>query len=362
MAFVLGAAQPTGGGELIGIKLRIPDDADRQWIVAALDRLNGAGFNLVIVETFYHGYTICPSQTAKRAGFPSQRPAFRGWNPLDVMVREAHSRGMKVYAWVETYYVGNDRVEGPGPILSKKPEWSARRPDGSMKGTGSESDYYFICPANPDARRYIADLYCELARSYALDGLFIDYLRYPVGSLAENPFCFCRHCRSAAAGELGLDLGQIRINPKDPDFLRWTEWRQKQTAEALRCFYFRLKKAAPQVSVTANVHGGYSSDILAHDTLRDWAAWCRDGILDIISTQNYSDDDEFVARQIASDLAAIPPHVPFLPAIKVEDLSRGGRQLAFIRSTRAVGTAYFVYSRLTDDQAKTLAKSRRVRS
>jgi len=107
--------------------------------------------------------------------------------------------------------------------------------------------------------------------------------------------------------------------------------------------YQRLREAARSVAVVANVHGGYSPDILSHDTQRDWAAWCRKGILDIVSTQNYSDDDDAVIRQVSSDLSAVPEEVPFLPAVKVEDLGRGGRQSEFIRSTRAIGVAYFVY-------------------
>jgi uncharacterized lipoprotein YddW (UPF0748 family) len=141
----------------------------------------------------------------------------------------------------------------------------------------------------------------------------------------------------------------IPIDAVDSNFVKWTKWRQEQTAEAMHFFFHRLKNDASTINVIANVYGGHSSDPMSRDTLRNWVDWCHEGILDVISTQNYG-DNELIIDQIASDLTFIPPNIPFLPAISVEDIDHNNRQLKFIRSTQAVGAVYFVLSQLTEDR------------
>ncbi len=261
------------------------------------------------------------------------------------MLAKARRRGMRVFTWVETFYVGNDLIEGQGLILSLKPEWQIRRADGSTRPGGVESGHHFICPANTEAREYLSDLYSELAKTYEPDGVFIDYLRYPLGSLLDNPFCYCDNCRVRLKQEKGFNIDSIPLDVQNAEFKQWTKWREQQTQEAMELFYHCIKQASVGTAVIANVYGGFSPDILKRDTLRNWIDWCNVGIVDILSTQNYAADNEAIA-QIAADLARIPPEIPFLPAIDVEDIANGGKQTEFIGSTRALGVAYFVLSKM----------------
>lgn len=341
--------------EVRAIKMRLPEGIDTAWISAALDRLRDARFNTVVLETNYHGYTLWPSPTQRRWRIPEERPSYSGRNVLAEFRKLAHDRGLKVWCWVETLFVGHSELEGAGPVLKAHPSWPVRDLYGGQHSGQGEHEYFFLCPSHKDVRDYLGELYAELARSVAPDAIFVDYLRYPVGSIGpEGALCYCDNCVHRAAHELDLDL---RAMPRDPDnsgWQRWTIWRQDQTTQAMRELSERIRKANPRVPIVANVHGGWMPEILMHDTLRDWMSWAHEGLVDAVSTQNYIDDDQACIAQIQSDRQRLPEGMPFVPAITTGDISRGDRQLQAIRKLGAQGVAYFVYSRLTDENCRSL--------
>lgn len=208
-----------------------------------LDRLKGAGINTIFLETFFHGYTIFPSQTYLAYGLPSQNPQFQGVDLLQNWVTLAHQRNMKVHVWFQTFYGGTKAFLPPGPILSRYPVWanvqfSALKPQplspvtsslaaangpqpsgatvatrvytatnqagpvGTAAGTSGqvseslkpvtilktpdkpvastlELGAYFLDPANPQVQDFLLKLVDEIVTRYDVDGFQLDYIRYP---------------------------------------------------------------------------------------------------------------------------------------------------------------------------------------
>ncbi|MFJ5834178.1 glycoside hydrolase family 10 protein [Streptomyces sp. NPDC093089] len=173
---------PDGCGGGIGEATETTPEA----IAATVDRIKKAGFNIVFLETVWQGYTIYPSKAARSAGIEDQRPGMKGFDPLKVWIDTAHARGLEPHAWTHTFFVGSDTAEnpGPGPILRAHPEWAAvEREDvgaGAPRPSSQEKGHYFVDPAIPAARQFIASVFQELMNDHAVDGLHLDCIRYPV--------------------------------------------------------------------------------------------------------------------------------------------------------------------------------------
>ena len=97
---------------------------------------------------------------------------------------------MKVHVWFQTFYVGNENIsKHPELVLSVHPSWAnvqlinytADKPMPSI----SEHNGYFLDPANPEVQKYLTCLLSEMVNNYDIDGLNIDYIRYPA-SLSRN--------------------------------------------------------------------------------------------------------------------------------------------------------------------------------
>jgi uncharacterized lipoprotein YddW (UPF0748 family) len=195
-----------------------PVEQSETAIGETLDRLKKAGLNTVFLETFFHGYTIFPSQTYAQYGIDKQNPKFanfKGWpigstsatpksaiataDPLASWVRQAHRRGMKLHVWFETFYGGTSVFKSPGPILSKHPDWAnvqysalSSAPDTQqpiVKASTLEQGQFFLDPTNPEVRQFLQSLLSEIATRYAVDGIQLDYIRYPA-AFAPDRFSY----------------------------------------------------------------------------------------------------------------------------------------------------------------------------
>lgn len=181
-------AIPYMANELKGIWLR-PTQRSPQEIANTLNRLKADGIQHIFLETFYHGVTIFPSSTLKSYNILSQRPEFRGFDPLRVWVNEAHKRGMKLHVWYQTFYLGNAQVSPSlKDFLSKYPSWINRQKLAAKSSTPppskKEHNGYFLDPANPAVQKFSLALLKEITSKYNVDGINVDYIRYPAG---ENP-------------------------------------------------------------------------------------------------------------------------------------------------------------------------------
>jgi len=335
--------------ETRGMKVRLEDNTTPGEVRLYIDTLYNSGFNLIVLETHYHGYTIYPSAVQREYGLPEQRPAFTGWDPLKETIEAAHRKNIAVYAWVQTLYTGNDRVEGKGPVLERYPHWAALDQHGNMTPQTGEEGYYFLSPFVDDVCEYLSALYTELVSAYDIDGIFIDYLRYPVDAQrGPSTYDFNPSAIATSVAKLGYSPDEILAAGTESDlFLSWTVLRIDRIHETMRMLSTALRDAREDLWIVANVHGGYSPDRTQQDRLRDWIAWESEGLIDEISTQNYTDDNAEAHRIIRADFDHLSTRGLLLPAITILDIERESTLLTTVRMTPITGIVYFVRSRMT---------------
>jgi uncharacterized lipoprotein YddW (UPF0748 family) len=165
-----------------------PKETTTDAIRETLKRYKAAGLNTIYLETYLHGQPIFKSKTFEDYHIPQAALPFGAIDgdkdPMATWLDEAHSLGMSVHAWFQTFYAGNVATEkGPGPIITTYPAWANRQWIGVERdvvpASTVESGAYFLDPANPDVRRFLSALIDEVVTRYPVDGFQLDYIRYP---------------------------------------------------------------------------------------------------------------------------------------------------------------------------------------
>ena len=152
-----------------------PSSIERQQkeLTDMLDRLRQANINTVMLQTRVRATTIFPS-TAETGMEPwdgclSGRPGVSpGYDALAFAIDECHRRGMALHAWIVTIPVG--KWNGTGCMALRK-----RHPDIVMK-IGDEG---YMNPAKAETADYLARYCADITRRYDIDGIHLDYIRYP---------------------------------------------------------------------------------------------------------------------------------------------------------------------------------------
>lgn len=204
-----------------------------------MDNLKANGFNSVFLETYFHGKTIFPSQTMNKYGFTVQNEIFEGFDPLDVWIKEAHKRDIKVHIWFQSFYVGNQSPDyNPSSILAVRPDWGnkTKKNANSPKATMSASEHngYFLDPANPEVHEFLLDLLSEIIDRYKPDGINLDYIRYPNATAGNdmNAWGFTEYARNDFKNQYGKD--PIELTTSDVQWYDWNQYRRNNVTNFVK--------------------------------------------------------------------------------------------------------------------------------
>lgn len=138
-------------------------------LATILDRLKSMNFNTILLQTRIRATVIYPSMIEPwdgcMSGIPGQSP---GYDPLQFAVEECHKRGMEIHAWIVAVPAGKWNGYGCKTLRKKHPNLLIK----------NFAEGYFN-PNNPLVSSYIASICKEVTLNYDIDGIHLDYIRYP---------------------------------------------------------------------------------------------------------------------------------------------------------------------------------------
>jgi len=306
-----------------------------------------AGFNIIYFETVNAGYPIYPSTLVE------QNPQVKGWDPLEVAVDEAHKHGIELHAWVWTFAVGNtrhNRILGqpdsyPGPILSQ-PELASEALRGSRGELVQPEQYeYWLSPASAKARKFLIAYFSEIVRNYKVDGLQLDYIRYPFQK-PNTPVGFEPFELSRFTAETGLTVNA----GNEESFKAWEAWKAFQVTSFVKDLSETVHTINPDIKVSAAVF-----PLTRHSRMlmiqQDWETWVRNGWVDTLSPMAYSQSARSLQRMVeyihnvGGDKTLVYPGLSLskLNAVQLLDT------LEICRRTGVMGTTLFATTQLGPD-------------
>ena len=134
-----------------------------------LDQLKRANVNTVLFQTRIRGTVTYPSRIEPWDGCVSGRfGSAPNYDPLQFAIEEAHKRGMELHAWVVTIPVGKWNSYGARNLRQTRPELIRR--------VGEDA---CLNPEDSRTADYIASICEEITSRYDVDGIHLDYIRYP---------------------------------------------------------------------------------------------------------------------------------------------------------------------------------------
>ena len=138
-------------------------------LIRILDQYQKANINTVLFQTRVRGTTVYPSAIEPWDPILTNRSGMSpGYDPLLFCINECHKRGMECHAWIVTIPIGKANNYGCQQLRKKYPKRIVK--------IGEE---YYMNPELPETGDYIAGICREVAHRYDIDGIHLDYIRYP---------------------------------------------------------------------------------------------------------------------------------------------------------------------------------------
>lgn len=347
--------------ELKGIWLR-PTETTYQEIQTTLDKIKENGIDNIFLETYFHGMTIFPSRVMEEYGFEKQNPKYKNNDILAIWIKEAHKRKIKVHCWFESFYVGNKPPEMyEKSILAKRPEWQNRnRQKADYEGYVShpqEHNGYFLDPANPEVTGFLLSLIGEITSRYNIDGINIDYVRYPNVSKENysNQWGYTPYARQEFMQIFETD--PIDITPKTEMWENWNDYRRNKITEYVRKTSELVKNR--NILLSAVIFPDYKLSLQTKQ--QDWELWLERNYFDAITPLILTGDDELaksmleeVKKKASSNTLIYPGLFAGFIESDPEELLK---QIHITRKLKMSGVVLFDWAHLTNEYLETLKTS-----
>ncbi len=226
----------------------------------------------------------------------------------------AKEAGLEFHTWIPTM------VQRENPKIEK--EWYA------VNGLGESAfekpayvEYYkFLCPSREGVYQFLEDLYGRVADVEEVDGVHLDYIRFPDVILArglwdkyglvmdkEYPqfdYCYCDVCVSNFREQTGIDIREV----EDPS--RVEEWKQFRY-DLITDIVNRLAVMvhARNKEITAAVFPGPNS-IAKKIVRQEWDKWNLDAFYPMNYNDFYLEDTEWIGEVCREGVTAINDRAP----------------------------------------------------
>jgi hypothetical protein len=259
-------------------------------------------------------------------------------------VREA---GLELHTWMWTTNRGDEWIR------QHHPDWyMVSRSGKSCFDNPPYVDYYrWISPVIPGVQNYLKDRVAELAAHEAVNGVHLDYVRYPdvilpkalwahyhldqTNELPDYDFCYSDHTRAAFKHASGRDPMEIVDPAHDQE---WLHFR-----------YDSVTKLVHQLTAVTHEHGKkitaavFPTPRLARKICRqDWDKWPLDAACPMIYHSFYEETIDWVGEMVLENIQTVK--FPIIAGLYMPDLSKPEefkKALTLAMNNGASGASFF---------------------
>ena len=258
--------------------------------------LAAAGINMILPNMAWAGVAHYPSQV-----LPESKTFLQYGDQLAQCVTAAREHGLEVHVWKITW-----NLEGAPKEFVEKLREAGRT---QVSATGKPLNW--LCPAHPENVQLELESVLEIITNYDVDGIHLDYIRYP-GSHA----CYCDACRKrfVLATRQEIEKWPTEVLPKTGKHAdRYIAWRTQQITRLVRLLHKRVREVDPEIKISAAVFGSYPACVTSIG--QDWIAWAKAGYIDFVCPMNYTEDTGYFMELLNNQLALLPKGFTIYPGI-----------------------------------------------
>jgi uncharacterized lipoprotein YddW (UPF0748 family) len=202
-----------------------------------------------------------------------------GWDPLETAIDNGRRLGIEVHAWINVFPAWQVNESGEPPpttiplhVMRVHPAWLAQDINGQkmpLVKADAKHNYAFLSPTHPAAQEHIQTVVEDLVKRYELDGLHLDYVRFP-----DSSYSYDYKSRS------------LYLNALRNDSLSFADWRRKNLTAFVGTLAYTARLVRPGIEVSAAVWQKIASG--RNEYLQDGIEWVRRGYVDLLVPMIYT--------------------------------------------------------------------------
>lgn len=273
-----------------------------QAVDQAVEEAARAGYNALFVQVRGRGDAFYRSSIVPRSELLRGQPA--GFDPLARLLDAARARGLRVHAWMNVLLTaGFDVPLARDHVLARHPEWAmvpraqaaraltadrGERLALARAGAPPAAEGHYLSPAVPAVGAHLEAVVRELVAGYGLDGLHLDFIRYPSPEYDWSPAALRAFRARAGKGWL------LDAPARDPE--GWSAFHREALDGLVARLSTAARRARPGIVISAAVVP--DAERAGRERHQGWTAWLESGLIDAACPMAYTPDTREFREQI----------------------------------------------------------------
>ncbi len=333
-------------------------------------------FKEIYLQVYREGRSWFPSKLADQR--PYENSLENGFDPLKLTLEVAHSKGIKVFAWINVLRVDKNapllKTIGKEIVLEDNLQNSVLDYDslGRPPRRSINEDTHFshidtpgvwLDPSSEKLQQYLTVLVQEIIGRYPeLDGIHLDMIRFPFfegssvlsfpyGTLAKEKFF--NEYKKYPPADNRCKRENLCASKEE-----WNAWRREKIADVVKVIRSTLKMYPKNyelsTAVIANQERSYSH------AMQNWKAWLREALVDKVVIMNYAKDRSIYEMNIRKAIKDVPSNqlaVGIGAWLLLDSPLAYTEQLRLAEVFNTYGPVLFSYSNLLNSKGALLLKS-----
>lgn len=244
-------------------------------------------FNKVFIQVRYRGDALYfPNRTDTTYENREERSYILkngDFDPLSYMIEQLKGTDIQVHAWVPIFVITPYDLSkiGPSNLYYAHPEWITVS-DNGVKMRSNEHEGAFLDPGIPEVQQYMINVLSDIASNYDIDGIQLDYIRYPDSIYGYNP----------------LAIANFKLS-EEKDFERW---KQQQINTFVNKAFIQLKNIKPEMEISAAVFANQKK--ASNQLSQNWNEWIKDAYIDQVYVMAYNTSNR-TFENVLKDMATL---------------------------------------------------------
>jgi uncharacterized lipoprotein YddW (UPF0748 family) len=289
----------------------------------------------------------------------------------------AHEAGLEFHAWIPALMQAySNKLDSSWYAVNGLGESALTHP-------AYVPHYTFLCPEREEVYRFLEELYVHVANVSYVDGIHLDYIRFPDVILArglwkkynlvmdrEYPqfdYCYCDSCVAHFKAQTGIDIRQVKDPAAVPE---WKQFRYDQITRIVNRLADAVHKEGKTIS--AAVFPGPS--IAKKIVRQEWNKWNLDAFYPMNYNDFYLEDVRWIGKITKEEVKAVqgrskvysglficpnPANKVFEPDPENHGLTPKelGKAIKGSIKNGATGICLFTPGRMTDEHWKIFVKA-----
>jgi uncharacterized lipoprotein YddW (UPF0748 family) len=265
------------------------------------------------------------------------------WDFLQLIIDEGHKRGIGIHCiFCPGHEVNLEKA------LAEHHDWLIKDIQGKI--------YPSFNIALPQVRKYWLDKISK-ALQYDIDGIHLDYIRYPLNQMFSYDSITCQ----AFKNEYGVTPLEVSHDGGSIIWCEWIEWNGKQIESMVRETHDLITKSGKSVLLGADIFPGPDESKI--EIAQDWGAWADEGIIDFVCPMLYTNNTDLFAKYLDQALKAAAGKCKVFAGIGIstshnritEDIMI--KEIEISREKNAGGVVFFSGNSFTEDFRKRLEET-----